>query len=200
MNLISLDDFKSLYALSFVVLSLIIISPTVAMFFPPSKGARFSELWVLNEERKMEGYPFNVVANTTYKVRVGVSNHIGTSAHYLIYVKFKNQSATLPNATSAEPSPTPPLMEYRFFLEENGNWETLAAFGFPTVSRFGNYCRVESVEIDGRIFIVEQNSMWDSLSNGFFYQMFFELWLYNMASKRFEYNNRFVGFWMNMTA
>jgi hypothetical protein len=41
--------------------------------------------------------------------------------------------------------------------------------------------------------------MWDSESHGFLFQLFFELWLYDLASQGFQYHNRFVGVWLNMT-
>jgi hypothetical protein len=158
------------------------------MFISPPRGAEFSEFWLLNEENKMEDYPFSVTPNSTgtYQVRVGVRNHIGFSQHYLIYVKFKNQSDALPNATIGKPSPLPPLSEYRFFLTDNGEWETLVTFSFPQVyMQNGNYCQVGSIELDDQIFLVGKTTTWDSLNKGFFYQMFFELWLYNLTSQQF---------------
>ena len=41
---------------------------------------------------------------------------------------------------------------------------------------------------------------WDNVNNGYFYELFMELWLMNTTSNAFSFNSRFVGFWLNMTA
>lgn len=195
----SVDDVKSVYVVSCFVLCLIIVSPTVAMFVSFPGGDPFSELWLLGENHMIQDYPFNVDMNATYNVYVGVSNHMGSSAYYLVYVKFRNQIEALPNATSGTPSLVPPLFDYRFFLAESETWEALLTFSFVDVFSVGNYCRVESIEINDRVFVVEEGAMWDVEYNGFYYQLFFELWLYNMTSQQFGYHDRFVGIWLNMT-
>ena len=62
-----------------------------------------------------------------------------------------------------------------------------------------NFSLVQNVSINGMVFPVNCTSSWDSDRNGFYYQMFFELWLYNMTSSNFQYHNRFVDLWLNMT-
>jgi hypothetical protein len=59
---------------------------------------------------------------------------------------------------------------------------------------------VGNVSINGVAFSVDSFSMWDSENNGFYYQLFIELWLYNIASHSFQYHNRFVAIWLNMTS
>src|SRR4030042_3371579 len=43
---VNLGDAKLVYAFSCIVLSLIILSPTLAMVIPSPSGERFSELWL----------------------------------------------------------------------------------------------------------------------------------------------------------
>jgi uncharacterized membrane protein len=146
-----------------------------------------------------EDYPFNVGVNETYSVFVGVGNHMGVSSYYLVYVKFRNQTQQLPNSTTSEPSPLPPLYEFRFVLSDVEVWEAPLTFAIENVFLQQNFSLVQEVSINGIVFPVNFTSTWDSDRNGFYYQMFFELWLYNMTSQSFRYHNRFVGIWLNVT-
>jgi len=46
---------------------------------------------------------------------------------------------------------------------------------------------------------MDSSSGWDLENSGFYYQVFFELWLYDTSLQGFQYHNRFVGIWLNMT-
>jgi len=195
----SIEDFRALYVVSCFVLCFIIALPTITTVVSLPAGEPFSELWLLGVGHMAEGYPFNVSVNTKYNVYVGIGNHLGYYAYYLVYVKFRNQTEVLPNSTSGIASPLPPLFEYRFFLAKNETWEALLKFSFTDVFGIENHCRVETIEINDRAFIVEKSAIWDSVYDGFYYQLFFELWLYDTASQEFQFCKRFVGIWLNMT-
>jgi len=49
------------------------------------------------------------------------------------------------------------------------------------------------------VFSVDKLAPWDGKNNGYYYQLFVELWIYMVESDGFEYHNRFVGIWLNMT-
>ena len=197
--MMSVDDVKFLYGLACFALGLIVVSPTVVMFVSLPGGEPFSELWLLGERHMAEGYPFDVRENETYRVFLGVGNHMGLSEYYRVYVKFRNQSESLPDVLSGTPSVLPPLFEYRFFVGENETWETLVDFSFSGVSVDGNVSRVSGVTVDGVDVFVDKTAAWDSEGDGYYYQLFFELWLYDVASSGFRFHDRFVGLWLNMT-
>lgn len=198
--LLSLEDVKSLYVLSCLALCLIIVSPTLSMFVPVPSAERFSEFWLLGADHMAEDYPFNVEAHTTYKVDLGVGNRMGSLEYYRVCVKLRNQTEPLPDAFNATPSALDSLLEYRVFVGENEVWERWVLFSFEDVSFEGNSCRVLSLVFDGHILNVDKPAMWDEDNHGFYFQLFFELWLYNRALTDFQYHNRFVGIWLNMTA
>jgi len=105
----------------------------------------------------------------------------------------------LPNATAGTPSPLSPLYEYRVFLRDGGTWEAPLTFSFSEVSFFNNQSFVESLVINDVVFSVDKLALWDGENNGFYYQVFMELWIYNAGSDDFEFHNRFVSLWLNMT-
>lgn len=190
----SIGDLKLVYVASVVVLSLIIVAPTVTMVVTLPGGERFSELWLLGQNRMAEDYPFNVKANETYKVYLGLGNHLGGLEYYLVYVKFRNQTESLPDSMNG-------TSEYRVFLGDSEVWEKniTFSFDFERVAFDGNVCKISNLVLDGLVLNVDKVAAWDSATNGFYCQLFFELWLYNAALSGFQYHNRFVGIWLNMT-
>ena len=197
--MMSVDDVKFLYGLACFALGLIVVSPTIAMFVSLTGGEPFSELWLLGEGHMAEGYPFDVRENETYRVYLGGGNHMGLSEYYRVYVKLRNQSEPLPDTLNGTPSALPPLFEYRFFVGDNETWETMVAFSFSGVSVEGNVSRVSGVAVDGVVVFVDKTAAWDSEGDGYYYQLFFELWLYDVALSGFRFHDRFVGLWLNMT-
>lgn len=51
-----------------------------------------------------------------YLIYVGVGNHMVCLAYYVVYVKFRNQTGSLPNVTAGKPSPLPPSFKFRLFV------------------------------------------------------------------------------------
>jgi hypothetical protein len=198
--MLKLEDYRTVFASVGLIGVLLFASPTLGLVLHLPSGEKFSELWVLGPGHMAEDYPFNVGADVNYLVYVGVGNHMGCSAYYVVYVKFRNQSESLPNATAGTTSPLPPLFEFRLFVEDGKSWEAPLRFSFSNVSFFGDRCLVGSLMINGVTFNVDKSASWDVENNGYYYQLFMELWIYNVESRAFEFHNRFVGLWLNMTS
>lgn len=194
----------SVYRGWFIVGSLIFMllaaAPTLALFIRiPSGSERFSELWLLGPGHKAEGYPFNVRVNETYSVYVGVGDHLGYPAYYKIFVKFRNQTQPVPVDSNSTPSSLPGLYEFDFSVGDGDIWEMLLSFEIRRIESSGAFMTVDSLSINDVTFRVNSTSVWNAARSGFYYQLFFELWLYNMTSQRFQFHNRFVGIWLNFT-
>jgi hypothetical protein len=174
--------------------------PSAMVFVRWPGGEKFSELYVLGPGHMAEGYPFNVRENEGYMVYLGVRDDLGSSAYYVVNVKFRNQTEPLPNATAGVPSSSPPLYEYRVFLQDGQSWERPLTFSFSQVSVAQNRSVVGSLSVDGVTISVNRPEAWDDESKGYFYELFMELWVYNVSSDAFQFHNRFVGVWVNMTA
>jgi len=196
----NLDDYRSVFMAADLVLILLAAVPTLSLTAPFPSGEPFSELWVLGPNHMIEEYPFNVQVNESYSVFVGVGNHLGRASYYVIHVKFRNQTQPLPNVTISEPSPLSGLLEYRFFVANGGTWETPISFGFLELSRQDDSLSVSRMSINEAVLNLNASTSWDSVYDGFFFQLFFELWLYDTRQESFEFQNRFAGIWLNMTA
>jgi hypothetical protein len=193
------DDFKLVYVFLCFGLGLIVLSPTLAMLVRLPGGERFSELWVLGFKHVAEDYPFNVTVHEGYSVYLGIANHMGSLQSYRVYVKFRNQTESLPDAVNGTPSALGPISEYCVFLREGEVWETELSFSFEGITFEGNSCRVSSLVNEGYVLDVDKSAVWDEENSGFYFQLFFELWIYNATVSDFQYHNQFVGLWLNMT-
>jgi hypothetical protein len=196
---VNLKKIRNLYVLSCIVLCLVFLSPTLAMLVPVPEGQKFSELWILGPTHMMEGYPFNILAGETYKVYLGVSNRIGHLGYYKVSVKFRTQSEPSPNTSSGAPSSLASLSEYNVFLRNDEIWKNEFSFSFEGVSFEENTCRVSKVLIGDYAVDLNKVAIWNDTSNGFYYELFFELWIYDVAAQSFQFNNRWVGLWLNMS-
>jgi hypothetical protein len=124
---------------------------------------------------------------------------MGDLNYYRVYVKFRNQSEPLPNSTAGLPSPLEPVFEYKVFLRDNETWEREFSFSFEGVSFEGNVSRVSKVLVGGYAVDVNKVAVWNETSNAFYYELSFELWIYNATVSGFQFYNRWVGFWLNMS-
>lgn len=198
----NLEDYRTVFAAGSLVLILVAAFPGFSVVISlPESAERFSELWILGPEHMAEGYPFNVrVGERQGPVYIGVRNHMGASQYYLIYAKFRNQTQPLPDVLASEPSPLSPLYEFRFFLADGETWETPMSFVVNDVVFNRNSSFVGVISINDHVFPTNLSSGWNSERDGFYYQLFFELWLYRQDLQGFRFHNRFVGIWLNVTA
>jgi hypothetical protein len=198
------------YKLVFVVVGLIgvllIATPALSGAIPslPSE-ARFSELYLLGPNNTAENYPYGIAVGQNYSVYVGVGNQLGSSAYYVLYVKFGNETDLVNNATIGSarletPDSLPPLYEYRFSVQDGMNWESLLNFSVSNASISGTNSQINTLQINGVAFNVDKPAMWDSNSTTFTYRLLFELWIYNNKSNSIEYNNRFVDLRLKLTS
>jgi uncharacterized membrane protein len=194
------QDYRTVFQVSSLVLVLLAASPALSLIVSfPRSGESFSELWLLGSNHMAENFPFNVQTGEEISLFLGVGNHLGHSGYYLVYAKFRNQTQPLPNGNSSEPSSLHSIHEFQFLLADGDVWETPVTFEILDASVEGDSMVVESVSVNDRAFEVDCSSTWDSENKGFYFQLFFELWLYNSEGSSFQFNDRFVGIWLNMT-
>ena len=73
-------------------------------------------------------------------------------------------------------------------------------FVVSNASISGNQSVVWRLTINNVAFDVDKRAVWDSNSTMFNYQVVFELWLYDAPSSTVQFNSRFVGLQLNLTA
>lgn len=195
----NLGNVKLLYVITCISLGLIILSPTLFAFFPAlPKEKNFSELWILGPNHMMEDYPSSVSLGVTYSVFLGVGNQMGRAEYYSIQLKIRNQSDPLPENSIGFLSSLPAVCEYRLFLQNDATWEKELSFALSDVSFERETSRISTIFIDGYPVDVDKIALLDEENNVFYYELFFELWIYNSTISTFQFHNRSVGFWINL--
>jgi len=120
-------------------------------------------------------------------------------AYYKNYAKFRNSTEHLPDITLGEPSSLGSIFEYTFFLRNNETWEQEFSFSFEGVSFEGNVSRISKILVGSNAVDINKMAAWNETSNSYYFQLFFELWIYNPAVSDFQFHNRWVGFGLNLT-
>jgi len=195
----SLNSWKTVFVAIGLIGVIVFSLFSVVLFARAPAGEVFSELYVLGPGHMAEGYPFIVSEGGSYMVYLGVGNHMGSSAYYEVDVKFRNSTDRLPNATSGEASPLPIVYKYRVFLGDGNVWEAPLSFSLLDVGFDRNVSSVGRIDINGVVVDVEKVSSWDNETQGYYYQIFVELWRYNMTSSSLRFDSRFIGLWLNVT-
>jgi hypothetical protein len=196
---VKLEDYKLIFIAVVLIGILLIASPVLGMIVRLPTGEKFSELYVLGPERMAEDYPFNVMEGQNYSVYVGVGNHLAVSAYYVLYVKLRNQTELLPNATIGVPSPLQPLYEYRFFVADGEYWESSLVFSVSEASFQANQATIKRMMINNVEFDVDKPAVWDMNYTGFYYELFLELWTFDPQSDSVQFDNRYVSLHLNLT-
>lgn len=184
---------KLIYVLLCAGLALIILSPTLFGVVSFPEDEKFSELYVLDSNHMLESIPTNVLADFPYTIYLGVGNHMGNVESYLVYVKLRNQTEASPDSKNGLPSPLPPIFEYRAILGDGETWEKELTFSLEDVFSYGDEIEVSALTMNSCSMEVAKVSVFDDVRKGFFYQLFFELWIYNSATLSFDFHNRSVG-------
>jgi hypothetical protein len=197
--MLKLEDYRTVFVVVGLIGVLLFASPTLGLVLRLPGGERFSELWVLGPGRMAEDFPFNVSAGGAYLVFLGVGNHMGEAEYYRVVVKFRNVSEPLPNATEGVASSLPVLYAYNVFLSDGQVWEGALNFSFSDVVFGQNVSSVGRMRVNDVWANVDKSAVWDETNNVFYYQLFFELWIYNAAVSGFQFHDRWVGFWLNMS-
>ena len=195
----NLESYRALFLVLTIGLALAIASPAIAEILPQRNPELFSELWLLGPDHKAEGYPFNVSAGEDYGVFVGVGNQMTETEYYMVYVKLCNTTDPSLDVNASIPSSCEPLYEYKSFIGSGKTWETYVTFRFEDVVVAGDVLSVGNFVINDTTFPIGVSTTWNSDGKGFIFELSFELWLYDVVNDSFQFDDRFVSLFLNMT-
>jgi len=201
----SLHEHRVLFLTVTGILTLLVASPALSRLLVLRRTEFLTELWILDSNHKAEDYPFNITRNHDYSVFLGIGNHLGYCAYYLIEVKFRNQTQSAPTSfgppANRTPSSLPALFNITAFVADETVWETSLTLSFDygyneALSHVEFYnLTLNNVKVDMSGYTIT----WDSEKGGFFGYLFFELWIFNATTSSSQYHERFVGLRFNMT-
>jgi len=194
-----MEEHRVLFLVVGGVLILLIASPALSRFLVLPRTEFFTELWLLGPNHMAEDYPFNITSGNEYSVFLGIGNRLGYAAYYKVLVKFRSQNQSAADSFNRTPSSLQALHEMRTFVADEEVWEIPLTFSLnyswaePQVEVYG-------LTLNGVVLELEEGLIgWDAEHNAFLGNLFFELWIYSDRVSGFEYHERFVSLWLNMT-
>jgi hypothetical protein len=190
------------YKLVFVGVSLIgmllIASPALSMVLPSLSTQTFSEIYLLGSDQKFADYPYNVTIGQSYPMYLGVGNHENSAAYYFAAVKIRNQTEPLPNSNTSSPSPLLPLYEYQFAIAKSQSVEVPLSFSIVNGSINNQTSSISQIAINDKIIEVNEQATWNNETQGFPYELFVELYIYNPQLGSVQFYNRYVTLQLNL--
>ncbi len=159
---------------------------------------KFSELYLLGPQQLAQDLPFNIMPGKNYTIYLGVGNHLDSTAYYCCYIKIRNQ--TEPSANETISSMLTPVYTYRTILKNGAACAVPLTFSFSDVSFSSDQSILETLTINNVQVNLTKKALFDKDNNGYYYQMFVELWAFNPESRISEYQQRLVYFWLNATS
>jgi hypothetical protein len=188
------------------IVALLVASPALSRAFVWPRTQFFTELWLLGPGHRAKNYPFNINSGQSYSIYLGVGNHLGYCAYYVVEVKFRNETSPKPNSLgpieNRTPSSLPSLFNITAFVADEGNWELPSTFSFEYDVDVGNSVvtfhdlTLNDVALD----LEGYSTTWNSTAGVFFGDLIFELWIYSSSPSLLSYHGRFVDLKLNMTS
>jgi uncharacterized membrane protein len=160
-----------------------------------SGSAQFSELFMLGPSHNIANYPTDLKADQGYSFYVGVTNHMGSSTNYVLYLKLLNASDLLPDHANKIPSPVQPFYENRFSLQNNQTYEKAMNFSISNVTIKDDNILLGKFNLNNQVFSLNYPSVSTNSSS---YRLLFELWT-NNPSDGLLFDNRFTFLNFNVT-
>ena len=200
-----LSEIKVFLIIVTAVVALLVASPVLSRILVYPRTEFFSEMWLLGPNHKAEGFPYNVSQGQNYDIFLGVGNQLGYCAYYVVQVKFRNETQSMPSSfgpvENQTPSSMPSLFNINAFIADEQNWELPISFSFDyEVNLNQSQVEFKSLTLNNEFLNLEGYvTAWNETSNVFYGNLIFELWIYNTQATSLSYHGRFVDLKLNMT-
>ena len=194
-------QYKTLLLVASVVLSLFVASPAIQKLVVAPQTTPLTELSIFGAYYNAT-FPFNITAGQSYPFYLNVNNHLGSLAYYQIEVKFRNQTQSAPNNFNFTSSDLPSLGNITFCVANNESLQLPVDITFQYNPDLNNTNQIDMQNVAINGFSINDNSTtiaWDTQRFEFYGNLFFELWIFNDTANAFQYNQRYVSLWLNMT-
>jgi hypothetical protein len=197
---LDLLQYKALFLVVTGVLALLVASPVLEKLLVYPQTEFFTELWLLGPQHTAENYPHNITSNEKYSVFLGVSNHLGSCAYYVVEVKFRNKTQSGPDNLNRTHSSLEPLYSLNFFVPDKQTWEMPMRFSLDYSFDEVTHARLNRLRLnDVTVSLQGMSSDFDPQAHEFFGNLVFELWIYDTRTSNFVYHERYVDLKFNMT-
>lgn len=196
----NLQGYKVLLLVGTAIFALLAASPALQRLLVYPQTEFFTEMWLLGPEHKGENYPYNITLNENYNVFLGVSNHLGHCAYYVVQVKFRTQNQSAPDTFARAPSSLPPIYSVNFIVADKETWELPVALSFSySYDESNSQVKFNRMMFNGADLNLDgYSATWDTENSSFFGNLIFELWIYDDTVGGFIYHERYIDLKFNM--
>jgi uncharacterized membrane protein len=194
-----MQQYRFLIIFAAAVMVLLAVSLVFQQVFVYPQTEFFTELSILGPEHKAENYPYNITSNEDYHVFLGITNHLGSSVHYQVEVKFRNELQSAPNSLTRTASTLPSLYNIDATVADNESWELPVTFRIDYSLADSNEVVFKSIKLnDATLPLTGLTTTYNSTTGIYYGNLVFELWVYNDTINAFQYHERFVDLKFNM--
>lgn len=195
-----IEQYKTLLLVVTVILALFIASPAIQQVAMAPKTASLTEFSILGPFHNAT-YPYNITSGKDYSLYFEVDNQLGATAYYQIELKFRNETQSAPDIFNRTSSTLPSLGSLSLFAANKETIELPINISFQYKTAPGNAAQLDmqSITVNGAQLNCQTTLALDPQKGAFLGNVFFELWLFNDSTSSFQYNQRYVSLWMNMT-
>jgi len=197
----NLHEYKTVLLVVTAIIALLVASPALQRLLVYPQTEFFTEMWLLGPEHTGKNYPSNITLNKNYNVFLGVSNHLGHCAYYMVQVKFRTQNQSAPDTFARTPSSLPSLYSINFIVADKEACELPVTFSFDySYDETNSQVIFNRLTFNGAALNLDgYSATWDSEKSRFFGNLIFELWIYTDAAGGFTYHERYNDLKFNMT-
>lgn len=199
MNLLKV---KAILVVLTAVLALFVALPALQRVLAPPQTDFYTELWLLDSAHSANNYPSNILQDSNYTIYLDIANHLGYCGYYVIEVKLRNDVMPYSGSFNHIPINLPSLYNLTAFVPNKSTWELPITFSFTyNVNWTNSQVNFNEMTLNGAILNLKGYSTTyrPQAPNGFFENIYFELWLYNGTTGELQYNDRYVNLPLNMT-
>jgi len=129
--------YAGIFAIVMVVVS------TMLVIGLPKPGEKFSEFFILGENRTADSYPHDIIPNYSYPMYVGIGNHEFRTINYSVEIYLIPRPVNETTSMPLQPAP----LQVRTYSVTLGHNET-SVIPFDLISPDANYNRVDFLLFD----------------------------------------------------
>lgn len=202
----NLDRFRLTFIVVTAIVMLLVASPAMSRLLVYPRTEYFTGMWLLDQNQMAENYPYNLTSGQNYTVYLGLGNQLGYCGYYVVEVKFRNETQSMPASLgpveNRTPSSLPSLFNISAFVADEQNWQTPLSFSFDYgVSLDNSQVMFHSLTFNNEVLSLEGLvTTWNATTGVYPGNLVFELWMYNKQATVLGYSGQFVDLQFNMTA
>lgn len=189
----NLRQYKVLIIVVAATVALFAASPSLSQLLASTQTDHFTELSLLGPNHDTKTYPYSIKSGQSFTLYLNIDNHLGSTGYYMVRVKFRDQTGSAPNSFDKTSSSMPSLWDIKAVVDNDKSLE----IPLTITLIYGSPSTLSGIRINGSL--VGTSIAISNSSDGYFGNLFFELWLFNDTTQAYEYNQRYVGIWLNLT-